>query len=91
MKALDSTFNQEKALVGAFSVIVKTDGSFAALLPDDMFRTRSVELLGTESEPRLTRAITYQDILATLGWLGTGAHAHNGRRHVMILSIICPA
>ena len=24
-------FNQEKALVGAFSVIVKTDGSFAAL------------------------------------------------------------
>ena len=25
-------FNQEKALVGAFSVIVKTDGSFAALI-----------------------------------------------------------
>ena len=25
------TFNQEKALVGAFSVIVKPDGSFAAL------------------------------------------------------------
>ena len=24
-------FNQEKVLVGAFSVIVKTDGSFAAL------------------------------------------------------------
>ena len=33
MKALVGTFNQEKALVGAFSVIVKTDGSFAALLP----------------------------------------------------------
>ena len=31
VKALDSTFNQEKALVDAFSVIVKTDGSFAAL------------------------------------------------------------
>ena len=31
MKAI-STFNQEKALVGAFSVIVKTDGLFAALL-----------------------------------------------------------
>ena len=29
---LDLTQNQEKALVGAFSVIVKTDGSFAALL-----------------------------------------------------------
>ena len=27
-----STFNQEKALVGAFFVIVKTDGSFAALV-----------------------------------------------------------
>ena len=25
-------FNQEKALVGAFSMIVKTDGSFAALV-----------------------------------------------------------
>ena len=32
MEAVVGTFNQEKALVGAFSVIVKTDGSFAALL-----------------------------------------------------------
>ena len=31
VKALVGSFNQEKALVGAFSVIVKTDGSFAAL------------------------------------------------------------
>ena len=45
MKAVVAAFNQEKALVGAFSVIVKTDGSFAALLPVDVFRTRSVELL----------------------------------------------
>ena len=29
---LVGSFNQEKALVGAFSVIVKTDGSFAALI-----------------------------------------------------------
>ena len=29
---LVGAFNQEKALVGAFSVIVKTDGSFAALV-----------------------------------------------------------
>ena len=28
----ESAFNQEKALVEAFSVIVKTDGCFAALL-----------------------------------------------------------
>ena len=31
MKVLVAAFNLEKALVGAFSVIVKTDGSFAAL------------------------------------------------------------
>ena len=31
MKALVGFFNQEKALVGAFSVIVKANGSFAAL------------------------------------------------------------
>ena len=30
MKALEGAFNQEKVLVGAFSVIVKTDGSSAA-------------------------------------------------------------
>ena len=32
MEVLVGAFNQEKALVGAFSVIVKTDGSFAALV-----------------------------------------------------------
>ena len=32
MKALLGTFNQENALVGAFSVIFKIDGSFAALV-----------------------------------------------------------
>ena len=31
MKAVVATFNQEKALVGAFSVIVKTEGSFETL------------------------------------------------------------
>ena len=31
MKALVGAFNQEKTLIGAFSVIVKTDGSSAAL------------------------------------------------------------
>ena len=31
MKALVGDFNQKKALVEAFSVIMKTDGSFAAL------------------------------------------------------------
>ena len=32
VKALVGTFNQEKALVGDFSVIVKTDELFAALI-----------------------------------------------------------
>ena len=32
MKALVGAFNQEKALVGAYSMIVKTDGSFAAVV-----------------------------------------------------------
>ena len=32
MKGLVGALNQEKALVGAFSVIVKTDGSFTALV-----------------------------------------------------------
>ena len=33
VKVLEVAINQEKALVGAFSVIVKTNGSFAALAP----------------------------------------------------------
>ena len=32
VKTLVGAFNQEKALEGAFSLIVKTDGSFAALV-----------------------------------------------------------
>ena len=33
MKCVEvGTFNKKKALVGAFTVIVKTDGSFAALI-----------------------------------------------------------
>ena len=31
MKVLEGAFNDEQALIEAFSVIVKTDGSFAAL------------------------------------------------------------
>ena len=32
VKALEALFTQEKALTGAFSVIVKTGGSFSALV-----------------------------------------------------------
>ena len=35
VKAVVAAFNQEKAWVGAFSMIVKTDGLFAALLRRD--------------------------------------------------------
>ena len=38
MKALEGTFIKEKALVGAFSGIVETDGSFAALDTADLRR-----------------------------------------------------
>ena len=37
VKGLVGTFNQEKALVGAFSVIVTTDWSFAALYSSYIF------------------------------------------------------
>ena len=48
MKALVGAFNQEKALAGAFSVIVKSDGSFAALvvtLEDDSGQGKEVTSL----------------------------------------------
>ena len=36
---IEHSVNQEKALAGAFSVIVKTDGSFAALICDHQLQT----------------------------------------------------
>ena len=55
MKALVGTFNQEKALVGAFSVIVKTDcgtdGSFYSTRRDTSSVRGSVtRVLGMEPE-----------------------------------------
>ena len=45
MKVPVGTFNQEKALVGVFSVIVKTDVSFAALpVTDGSFAALPVTL-----------------------------------------------
>ena len=44
MKVVVAAFNQEKALVGAFSVIVKTDGSFAALQIADTSRVDKVDI-----------------------------------------------
>ena len=73
MKALVGAFNQEIALVWAFSVIVKTDGSLYLLLPA---RTQSCHVggLGEEREERaelvaemdtkireLTEAVTSKD------------------------------
>ena len=58
MKELVGAFNQENALVEAFSVIVKTDGSFAALL---------VRLGGGVRDTRTGRALSgsYADTLTT--------------------------
>ena len=50
MKAVVAAFNQEKALVGAFSVIVKTDGSFAALVQT---QTPVVRMSMFERQPSL--------------------------------------
>ena len=51
MKALVGTFNQEKVLVGAFSMIVKTDGSFAALLPGVLAPDGGLAQLGFRAQP----------------------------------------
>ena len=53
VKALVGTFDQEEALVGAFSVIVKTDRSFAALFwrhTDEVNVPCGVRLLSQECE-----------------------------------------
>ena len=47
MKVLVEAFNQEKVLVGSFSVIVKTDGSFAALV----LTKQHVSVLGHDLGP----------------------------------------
>ena len=46
MKAVVASFNQEEALLGAFDMIVKTDGSFAALL------STHAELEATDADAR---------------------------------------
>ena len=48
---LVGAFNQEKALEGAFSVIVKTDGSFAALLPGVLAPDGGLAQLGFRAQP----------------------------------------
>ena len=52
VKAIAGAFNQEKALVGAFSLIVKTDGLFAALGINQLARSSGAHLhLGPEFLP----------------------------------------
>ena len=57
MKVLEDAFNQEKALIGAFSVIVKTNGSFAALI-----------LTLCNNHHKSTHMLS-ADYLQTLAWL----------------------
>ena len=47
VKAAESRFKQEKALVGAFSMIVKTDGLYAALVFVDTSRFQDLPILPT--------------------------------------------
>ena len=52
MKAQVGAFNQEKALVGAFSMIVKTDGLFAALVRRVVPQSKQ-KLVVTDQDPRV--------------------------------------
>ena len=52
MKALVGALNQEKALVGAFSVIVKTD----SVKPMDRFAALHFSLSRSSAQPRLVTA-----------------------------------
>ena len=47
VKAAEGPFKQEKALVGAFSMIVKTDGLYAALVFVDTSRFQDLPILPT--------------------------------------------
>ena len=61
MKALVGAFNQKKALIRAFSVIVITDGSFAALFK--MFKSSAVRTISQQAAVRnvsLWRPVTTQ-------------------------------
>ena len=61
MKVLIGAFNQERALVAAFSVIVKTDGSFAALVHTAAVRPPLVGLQSPDSrQPGHSAAATSQ-------------------------------
>ena len=53
VKVLVGAFNQEKALIGTFSVIVKTDGSFAALVPTLLLLLSPHHTLPLRSHPPL--------------------------------------
>ena len=60
MKAIVGAFNQEKALVGVFSLIVKTDGLFAAL-------RGSLRLGGTKKQSPASRVWQVACIVETSG------------------------
>ena len=57
-KVLEGAFNQEKALVGAFSVIVKTNGTFAALICTEQWQYYNVIPNCSESQNE-TKATTF--------------------------------
>ena len=83
MKAVEAAFNQEKALVGAFSVIVKTDcetdGSFYSTLglyPQSSVRTVTIAA-GVLRQWRAQELV--QVLLQRLRLLGGGAGAGRGQ------------
>ena len=78
MKVLIGTFNQEKALIGAFSVIVKTsrnlrEGSFEAL-PRTCSKT-AVQMVRLAGDGACCRILVRADLALTSGGAGRGCGA----------------
>ena len=75
MKALVGAFNQEKALVGAFSVIVKTDcetdGSFYSTMQDGTMMIEADVSMGPGGEPIMAHPPATQSDLTLQQFLDT--------------------
>ena len=74
MKALVDTFNQEKALVGALSVIMKTDRSFTALILT-MHGPDTTLALFSHLSPGERRDIITHNVVTEWRRLATSDHA----------------
>ena len=69
MKVLVGTFNQEKALVGAFSMIVKSSGTFVS--SSSQYQTSRVQLVCLQSPDTVSRFKTVgNNVILYVGLIG---------------------